>query len=126
MAHTIWPLPFVIPAVHEFEAINGSSGSLSILRKTATLDWVHTPGHTEGGICLLDRPRQVAYVGDTLFAGSIGRTDLPGGDMETLCASIKQELFCLPDATAVLPGHGPTTTIGSEKLMNPFVGVHTS
>jgi glyoxylase-like metal-dependent hydrolase (beta-lactamase superfamily II) len=126
MTHTIWPPSFSIPAVHEFEAINGSSGSLSILHNTATIDWVHTPGHTEGSICLLDRPRQVAYVGDTLFAGSIGRADLPGGDMETLCTSIKQELFCLPDEVIVYPGHGPVTTIGDEKQFNPFVGLHAS
>lgn len=126
MMHTIWPLPFTIPAVESFETVEGSAGTLSILADTAHITWVHTPGHTEGGICFLDTSAGIAYVGDTLFAGSIGRTDLPGGDMDTLCRSIREALFCLPEQTTVLPGHGPTTTIGVEKLTNPFVGLHTS
>jgi glyoxylase-like metal-dependent hydrolase (beta-lactamase superfamily II) len=109
-----------------FETLTGTGGTLEILNGTASIVWVHTPGHTEGGVCFLDERQHRAYVGDTLFAGSIGRADLPGGDMETLCTSIKQELFCLPDEVIVYPGHGPVTTIGDEKQFNPFVGLHAS
>jgi glyoxylase-like metal-dependent hydrolase (beta-lactamase superfamily II) len=126
MTHTIWPLPFTIPPVTVFETLTGTGGTLEILNGTASIVWVHTPGHTEGGVCFLDERQHRAYVGDTLFAGSIGRADLPGGDMETLCTSIKQELFCLPDEVIVYPGHGPVTTIGDEKQFNPFVGLHAS
>lgn len=126
MSHTIWPLPFVIPAVNEFETMSGISGVLDVLGGTESINWIHTPGHTEGGVCFVDEPRHVVYAGDTLFAGSIGRTDLPGGDMTTLCNSIHDALFCLPDQTTVFPGHGPTTTIGVEKKTNPFVGQHAS
>lgn len=80
---------------------------------------LHTPGHTLGGICLA--VEDVVIVGDTLFAGSIGRTDLPGGNFDTLISSIKKKLFVLSDNTKVLTGHGPETTIGNEKKHNPFV-----
>lgn len=83
------------------------------------IDVLHTPGHTPGGICLLVEDQLV--VGDTLFAGSIGRTDLPGGDHQTLINSIREKLLTLPDATAAHPGHGPSTTIGREKRYNPFL-----
>jgi glyoxylase-like metal-dependent hydrolase (beta-lactamase superfamily II) len=81
----------------------------------------HTPGHTEGGICLIDHARNLAFVGDTLFAGSIGRTDLPGGDTATLLHAIRTQLFTLHDDTIVLPGHGERTRIGVEKRTNPFL-----
>lgn len=85
----------------------------------------HTPGHCPGGVCLAIGPRgssaRELYVGDTLFAGSIGRTDLPGGDHETLLRSIRDVLFAYPDDTPVHPGHGPSTTIGAEKRTNPFL-----
>ena len=84
-----------------------------------TLAVRHTPGHSPGGVCLLGDG--LAFVGDTLFAGSIGRADLPGADMQTLLASIAQVLLPLPDETACYPGHGPPTTIGEEKRTNPFV-----
>jgi glyoxylase-like metal-dependent hydrolase (beta-lactamase superfamily II) len=88
--------------------------------------WVHdTPGHCPGGICLAvgreDEPTRTLFVGDTLFAGSIGRTDLPGGDHETLLKSIRQVLFAFPDDTPVYPGHGASTTIGRERRTNPFL-----
>ena len=83
-----------------------------------TFEVIHTPGHSPGGICLYT-PGHL-FVGDTLFMGSIGRTDLPGGNYEELISSIKDKLFSLPDETTVLPGHGPGTTIGNEKNMNPF------
>jgi hydroxyacylglutathione hydrolase len=81
---------------------------------------IATPGHTAGGICLLIGEH--LFSGDTLFADSVGRTDLPGGDHQTLVASIRQGLFSLPEATIVHPGHGPDTTIGREKRLNPYVG----
>jgi hydroxyacylglutathione hydrolase len=85
----------------------------------------HTPGHCPGGVCLEVAARggqgQDLFVGDTLFAGSIGRTDLPGGDYATLIESIKTVLFGFGDDTRVYPGHGPSTTIGEERLTNPFL-----
>ncbi len=80
---------------------------------------VHTPGHSPGSVSFI-APR-VAFVGDVLFAGSIGRTDLPGGDFATLIDSIKSKLFSLGDNTMVYPGHGPATTIGDERRTNPFM-----
>ena len=88
--------------------------------------WVHhTPGHCPGGVCLAvgsdGNPERHLFVGDTLFAGSIGRTDLPGGDHQTLLRSIREVLFKFPDDTPVYPGHGAATTIGREKKTNPFL-----
>jgi hydroxyacylglutathione hydrolase len=87
---------------------------------------VHTPGHCPGGVCLAisktgDTSAPHLFVGDTLFAGSIGRTDLPGGNYETLLQSITQVLFAFPDESIVYSGHGPETTIGRERTTNPFV-----
>jgi len=79
----------------------------------------HTPGHSPGSVCLVGHG--VVLTGDVLFAGSIGRTDLPGGDFETLIKSIERELLPLPDSTIVYSGHGPETTIGRERLGNPFL-----
>ena len=82
-----------------------------------------TPGHSPGSVCLeiRDGASVELFVGDTLFAGSIGRTDLPGGDYDTLIRSIRTVLFAFPDATAVHSGHGPATTIGRERTGNPFL-----
>ncbi len=85
-----------------------------------SFDVIHTPGHTPGGVCL--RRGDQMLVGDTLFAGSVGRTDLPGGDWNTLVDSIRRKLFLLPDDVRCLPGHEGETTIGRERLSNPFVG----
>ena len=87
---------------------------------------VHTPGHCPGGVCLAiskkgDTSPPHLFVGDTLFAGSIGRTDLPGGNYETLLKAITEVLFAFPDDSIVYSGHGPETTIGREKKTNPFV-----
>jgi hydroxyacylglutathione hydrolase len=82
---------------------------------------LHTPGHTEGSICLHFAPQNLLLAGDTLFAGSIGRTDLPGGNMRKIIASIEDRLLTLPDDTRVIPGHGPATTIGHERESNPFL-----
>ncbi|MEK7993034.1 MAG: MBL fold metallo-hydrolase [Planctomycetota bacterium] len=81
---------------------------------------LHTPGHTPGGICLYSQADGVAFVGDTLFAGSVGRTDFPGGSMYQLINGVKDRLFTLPGETKVYPGHGPPTTIAHEKNHNPF------
>ena len=83
---------------------------------------LHTPGHTAGGCALYFPDDAAVFVGDTLFASSVGRTDLPGGDAPTLVRSIREVLFALPDDVAVHCGHGPSTTIGDEKRTNPFVG----
>ncbi len=89
------------------------------------VDIRHTPGHCPGGVCLAigrsEQDERELFVGDTLFAGSIGRTDLPGGDLETLLAGIRNELFVYPDETVVRSGHGPDTTIGAERRTNPFL-----
>ncbi len=84
-----------------------------------SLEIIHTPGHSPGGMCIL--VEDCLFVGDTLFAGSIGRTDLPGGNHQQLILNIKEKLLPLPEDTKVYPGHGPMTTIGEEKLYNPFL-----
>lgn len=91
------------------------------------VDVLHTPGHCPGGVCLAigrkDGAGRDLFVGDTLFAGSIGRTDLPGGHTETLMRSIRNVLFKFPDESVVYSGHGPATTIGEERRTNPFLTV---
>jgi glyoxylase-like metal-dependent hydrolase (beta-lactamase superfamily II) len=82
---------------------------------------LHTPGHTEGSICLYFAPEKKLIAGDTLFAGSIGRTDLPGGSYEKIMDSLRGPVLALPDETIVVPGHGPLTTIGEERESNPFL-----
>ena len=80
-----------------------------------------TPGHTEGSVCLYFPSEKKLVAGDTLFAGSIGRTDLPGGSFEKIIDSLHDKLLALPDETVVIPGHGPQTTIGEERENNPFL-----
>jgi len=82
---------------------------------------LHTPGHTEGSVCLYFPAEKLLIAGDTLFAGSIGRTDLPGGSLDKILRSLHQRVLALPDETVVIPGHGPTTTIGDEREGNPFL-----
>ncbi len=87
---------------------------------------LHTPGHTPGGICLLSTSNEgcqtsVLFSGDTLFAGSVGRTDLPSGSYEALMESIRENILTLDDNTVVYPGHGPSTTVAEEKANNPFI-----
>lgn len=82
---------------------------------------IHTPGHTEGSICLYFPKEKTLVAGDTLFAGSIGRTDLPGGSFEKIIRSLHNQVLSLPDETEVVPGHGPLTTIGQERETNPFL-----
>jgi hydroxyacylglutathione hydrolase len=82
---------------------------------------LHTPGHTQGSVCLHFVPLKLLIAGDTLFAGSIGRTDLPGGNFEQIIDSIHSRLLVLPDEIKVIPGHGPVTTVGEERNGNPFL-----
>jgi glyoxylase-like metal-dependent hydrolase (beta-lactamase superfamily II) len=82
---------------------------------------IHTPGHTEGSSCIYFPSEKKLIAGDTLFAGSIGRTDLPGGDSGKIIRSLHERVLTLPEDTIVIPGHGPATTIGEEKQSNPFV-----
>jgi len=82
---------------------------------------IHTPGHTEESVCVYFPLEKKLIAGDTLFAGSIGRTDLPGGSFDKIIDSLHTKLLALPDETAVVPGHGPVTTIGEERESNPFL-----
>ncbi|WP_263384736.1 MBL fold metallo-hydrolase [Granulicella arctica] len=91
-------------------AVTGISGTI-----------IHTPGHTEGSVCLHIPGENLLLAGDTLFAGSVGRTDLPGGDTKTLIDSIQSRLITLPESTKVVPGHGGNTFIGVERETNPFL-----
>jgi hydroxyacylglutathione hydrolase len=88
------------------------------------LEVVHTPGHSPGSISLI--APEAVFSGDTLFAGSIGRTDLPGGDTQALLVAVRSKLFKLDEDLAVYPGHGPATTLGIERAQNPFVGDNAS
>ncbi len=106
--------PIPKPDVNKF-VNNGDKISLG----NKIIDVIHTPGHSPGCVCYLVDNN--VFVGDTLFAGSIGRSDLPGGSHETLINSIKEKLFPLEDSTIVYPGHGPSTTIEEEKKHNPFL-----
>lgn len=110
------------PPVDHHYAGNGTWGRFG----DYSVDVHHTPGHCPGGVCLAvyrDQPRELEglFVGDTLFAGSVGRTDLPGGDEKTLMRSITEVLFAFPNEAVVCSGHGPDTTIGRERKSNPFV-----
>lgn len=98
--------------LHDGDTIEIGEGRLEVL---------HVPGHSQGSVVLYDREGGFVIVGDALFAGSIGRTDLPGGSYPQLIDSIKSKLMSLPDSTVVYPGHGPATTIGIERLSNPFL-----
>ena len=93
----------------------------SIKTGSLSADVIHTPGHTEGSICLYFPAEKKLIAGDTLFAGSIGRTDLPGGSFEKIIRSLHDKVLELPDDTVVIPGHGSLTTIGRERHSNPFL-----
>jgi len=92
-----------------------------LLLAEVALKVLHTPGHTPGHCCFLLESEGILFSGDQLFAGSVGRTDLPGGDWDTLLASMKAQVLSLDDDVEVLPGHGPATTIGRERSTNPFL-----
>ena len=102
--------------------IDQSVGSADTVKAgSLSANVLHTPGHTEGSICLYFPVENRLIAGDTLFAGSIGRTDLPGGSFEKIIRSLHQTVLALPDDTVVVPGHGPLTTIGEERENNPFL-----
>jgi glyoxylase-like metal-dependent hydrolase (beta-lactamase superfamily II) len=107
------------PGKVEIDHHLGSGDSVSAGSLTASV--LHTPGHTEGSICLYFAPEKKLIAGDTLFAGSIGRTDLPGGSYKKILSSLHDRVLALPDDTVVVPGHGPLTTIGDERQSNPFL-----
>ncbi len=94
-------------------------GGETLLLGALELQILHTPGHSPGGVCIL--VEDCLFVGDTLFAGSIGRTDLPGGNHQQLISNIREKILPLPDQTRVFPGHGPMTSVAEEKLYNPFL-----
>ena len=111
---------FGLPSAAPPEGIHDLADGQRLLLGSQILEVIHTPGHSPGSVSF--RWNGALWVGDTLFAGSIGRTDLPGGSFETLERSIRTRLFPLGDGLEVHPGHGPATTIGAERLNNPFVG----
>jgi hydroxyacylglutathione hydrolase len=102
------------------DALLADGEVVTVGRQQATV--LHTPGHCQGAVCLHFPEAGLVFTGDTLFQGSVGRTDLPGGDFEQLAGSIRERLFTLDDETRLLPGHGPDGTIGEERRSNPFVG----
>jgi len=106
-------IPAPGPALYDGEVIAWGKSELKVL---------YTPGHADGSCCLYSKEQSFVLTGDVLFRDSIGRTDLPSGDFDLLMRSIHEKLFTLPDHTIVYPGHGPETTIGYEKLNNPFIG----
>ena len=121
----MWQLPF---DNYEDELIYIKEGEKIKLGEDETdsdrLEILFTPGHSPGSVCFYYQPGGFVIGGDVLFNGSIGRTDLPGGDFDTLISSIQTRLFILPDETKVYSGHGPVTTIGFEKMNNPFVKLY--
>jgi len=103
------------------EIDRGVSTGETVTAGSLTAQILHTPGHTEGSICLYFPAEKKLIAGDTLFAGSIGRTDLPGGSTQKIMRSLHDTLLALPDETVVVPGHGELTTIGAERESNPFL-----
>ena len=127
--HRLWPWP-ATPGLDARESL----ANLGLTLGRYQVRVLHTPGHCPGGVCMAigkdtkdtkeakdTKENPMLFVGDTLFAGSIGRTDLPGGDMPTLLRSIREVLFSFPDDCVVWSGHGEATTIGREKRTNPFL-----
>ena len=115
----MWQLPFdnydgELKFIEEGEVIRLGNDELEIL---------FTPGHSPGHVCFYDKAAKFLIGGDVLFNGSVGRTDLPGGNFATLEESIKTKLYTLPGDVIVYPGHGPSTTIGDERKSNPFVKI---
>jgi len=107
------------PGKVEIDQSLGQADSVKAGSLSATV--LHTPGHTEGSVCLYFPADKKLIAGDTLFAGSIGRTDLPGGSFDKIIHSLHEKVLALPDDTVVVPGHGPLTTIAEERESNPFL-----
>jgi glyoxylase-like metal-dependent hydrolase (beta-lactamase superfamily II) len=110
-----------LPAPGKVEIDQSLGQSDTVKAGSLSAEVLHTPGHTEGSICLYFPVEKKLIAGDTLFAGSIGRTDLPGGSYEKILHSLHDRVLALPDETLVVPGHGPLTTIGEERESNPFL-----
>lgn len=115
-----WPM--VTDPIRCAERDKGLEGTERLELAGMTFRVLETPGHSPGSVSFYLESEGMLIAGDTLFAGSIGRTDLPGGDHDTLINSIRKQLLVLPEETKVYPGHGPETSIGDEKVYNPFVG----
>ncbi len=113
---------FGMPAAESFTPARWLADGDTVRVGNCELEVRHCPGHTPGHVVFHNAAAQRAFVGDVLFAGSIGRTDLPGGDYDTLIASIVERLWPMGDATVFIPGHGPESTFGRERRSNPFVG----
>jgi glyoxylase-like metal-dependent hydrolase (beta-lactamase superfamily II) len=109
------------PPCEAFESDRWLNGGDTVTVGNETLEVRYCPGHTPGHVVFFHAPSKVAMVGDVLFQGSIGRTDFPRGDYETLVAAIRTQLWPLGDDVTFIPGHGPTSTFGRERLTNPFV-----
>jgi hydroxyacylglutathione hydrolase len=112
-------LGIATPEVEPPDADLADNQNVSIVGLTGTV--LHTPGHTQGSSCLYLPGQSLLIAGDTLFAGSVGRTDLPGGDSKQLIRSIHNRLMTLPDDVVVIPGHGSATSIGQEREINPYL-----
>jgi hydroxyacylglutathione hydrolase len=110
-----------VPMPGKVEVDNSLGQADTVKAGSLAAQVLHTPGHTEGSICLYFPLEKKLIAGDTLFAGSIGRTDLPGGSYEKILHSLHDRVLALPDETVVVPGHGPLTTIGEERERNPFL-----
>jgi glyoxylase-like metal-dependent hydrolase (beta-lactamase superfamily II) len=110
-----------VPAPGNIEIDRSVTMGEAVSAGSHTAQILHTPGHTEGSICLYFEAEKKLIAGDTLFAGSIGRTDLPGGSMQKIMRSLHNTVMALPDETVVVPGHGEATTIGEERKSNPFL-----
>jgi hydroxyacylglutathione hydrolase len=110
-----------VPAPGKVEIDKSLSAGDTVAAGAHSAQVLHTPGHTEGSICLYFPTEKKLIAGDTLFAGSIGRTDLPGGDTQKIMRSLHTTVLALPDETVVIPGHGELTTIAEERVTNPFL-----
>lgn len=111
---------FGLPFPEEFAMTYISEGDV-IKAGNLCFEVIETPGHSKGGLCFLERTEKVILTGDTLFAGAIGRTDHPGGDYELMMRNIFEKLLMLDGETRVLPGHGPSSDISTERMTNPFL-----
>lgn len=116
--HTIWPLPFKL---EPFTADKYFEDGQILQFGTLQCRILHTPGHTEGGVCIYFPDDNSLFTGDTLFNMSVGRVDLPGGDLNTLFNSIRTKILVLDENTDIYPGHGEQSTIGFERRHNPFL-----
>lgn len=116
--HTVYKLPFKIQPVSNFIYVN--DGDLLKFGEIK-LRVIHTPGHTEGGVCYVDEENRLIFTGDTIFSGSVGRTDLPGGESKQLLDTIRTKIISLPLDYNIYSGHGPATTINKEVQSNPFI-----